>query len=116
MSLTTQLHAFSKLPGPCVRSTNYYWQKTYKVGTHGVAGSQGQAIAHGAALVYELGHAARILAQSFRVDHPVEGPGPRLHSHRDLIAVTVDTHVLRHLWRACNNANTVRMLDEVISN
>jgi hypothetical protein len=49
--------------------------------------------------VYELGHAARVFAEAFGVDHPIEVSGPRLDGNPDLIAVAVDAHLLRHLGR-----------------
>lgn len=56
--------------------------------------------------MYELGHASRVLAQSLRINHPVEDSGQRLHSHPDFITVAVDTHILSHLWRACNRGKS----------
>jgi hypothetical protein len=80
-------------------------ERTHKVGAHGVAGPQGQAIAYGTSLVYEFGHAARVFAEAFGVDHPVEGSGQRLHGNPDLIAVAVDMDLLCHLGSTCNKAN-----------
>jgi len=52
--------------------------------------------------MYELGHATRVLAQPFRINHPVEDAGQRLHGHPDFITVAVDTQILSYFRRACN--------------
>ena len=63
----------------------------YRVGEHGVAGSERHFVGESVGqLDVELGHAGRFFGQSSRVDHPVKG-NERRQRHHHLLLVAFNT-------------------------